>query len=217
MIYTHIFLVIVVTVVLIIFAEFQKLRKISWILFIGCVTYIILIIEPEKAQPANINNIEVAAIDSIPIIKSTSQATELDTAIKGFIVDSKNTNIMDSDESNFVDETQNLKILTLLIATDVVEKIPLGISRLFLNDIGKLYCYTAVDNNETNNKIIHNWKHNEQDYFKSVIKLGDSPNWRCWSRITIRSEMIGNWQVIVTDTIGTKLDSIEFSIIPTSE
>lgn len=217
MIYTHIFLVIVVTVVLIIFAEYQKLRKISWILFIGCVTYIILLIEPEKAQLTKINNVEFAAVDSIPPIKSASQTTELDTVVKGFIVESKNTNIMDSDESNFIDETQNLKILTLSIATDIVEKIPSGISRLFLNDIGLLYCYTEVDNTVTKNKIIHIWKHNEQDYFKSIIRVGESPNWRCWSRITIRPGMIGDWQVIVTDTIGTQLDSIEFSIIPTSE
>ncbi|MFC1528196.1 DUF2914 domain-containing protein [Candidatus Neomarinimicrobiota bacterium] len=217
MIYTHIFLVMVVTVVLIFFAEYQKLRKISWILFIGCVTYIILIIEPEKAQPTNINNVEFAAIDSTPIIRSISQTTDLDTVVKGFIVESKNTNIMDSDESNFIDETQNLKILTLSIATDIVEKIPFGISRLFFNDIGILYCYTEVDNTVINNKIIHSWRHNEQDYFKSIIRVGDSPHWRCWSRITIRPEMIGNWQVIVTDTIGTQLGSIEFSIIPTSE
>lgn len=215
MIYTHIFLVIVVTVVLIIFAEYQKLRKISWILFIGCVTYIILIIEPEKVQP--IENEEFAMVDSVSITGIISQTAGLDTIANDIIIESKNTNVRIIDKSDVTDETQNLMILTLSMATNIVEKIPFGISRLFLNDIGILYCYTEVDNTVTNNKIIHIWKHNEQDYFKSIIRVGDSPNWRCWSRITIRPEMIGNWQVIVTDTIGTQLDSIEFSIIPTSE
>jgi len=215
MIYTHIFLVIVVTVVLIIFAEYQKLRKISWILFIGCVTYIILMIEPEKVQP--IENEEFAIVDSVFITSMISQTPESDTIANDIFIESKNTNVIIIDESDVTAEKQNIDIITLAIATDIVEKIPFGISRSFLNDISILYCYTEVDNTVTNNKIIHIWKHNEQDYFKSIIIVGDSPNWRCWSRITIRPEMIGNWQVIVTDTIGTQLDSIEFSIIPTSE
>jgi len=215
MIYTHIFLVILVTVVLIIFAEYQKLRKISWILFIGCITYIVLIIEPEKVQP--IENEEIAIVDSDSITSMISQTEESYTITNDILKESKNTNTLIIDESDVTDEMQNLKILTLSIANDIVEKTPIGISRLFLNDIGILYCYTAVDNTEKNNMIIHNWRHKEQDYFKSIIRVGDSPNWRCWSKITIRPEMIGNWQVIVTDTVGTQLDSIEFSIIPTSE
>ena len=74
-----------------------------------------------------------------------------------------------------------------------------------------------------NNKIIHNWKRYQegylydQEYFKSTINIGTSPNWSCWSKITFKPEMAGDWQVIVTDSMGNKLDSIDFSIIPTSE
>ena len=111
MIYTHIFLVIVVTVVFIIFAEYQKLRKISWILFIGCITYIILIIEPEKTQPTNINNVEFAVVDSIPTIKSASQTTVLDSIANDIIIESKNTNVRIIDESDVTDKTQKLNTL----------------------------------------------------------------------------------------------------------
>ena len=214
MIYTHIFLVILVTVILIIFAEYQNLRKISWILFIGCVTYILLMIEPETTQPTNNEYDEYTIIDSTTII---SQTTEFDTIVKDFIAEPKNTKLIIPFESDVIDEIQNIDISTIVIATNIVEKTPLGVSRLFLNDIDALYCFTAVDNTIKNNKIIHNWKRYEQNYFKSTIRVGDSPNWRCWSRITIRTEMVGDWQVIVTDSNGNRLDSIEFSIIPTSE
>ncbi|NHZ85382.1 MAG: hypothetical protein GWP19_05820, partial [Planctomycetia bacterium] len=86
------------------------------------------------------------------------------------------------------DKIQNLEISTISIAKDIVNKTPVGVSRLFLNDINALYCFTVIDNALKNNIIIHNWKRYEedytyeQDYFKSIIKIGDSPNWRCWSK-----------------------------------
>ena len=217
MIYTHIFWVILTTVSFIIFAEYHKLRKISWILFIGCITYIFLIIEPETAQPTNNEYNELTNIDSAMLIDIINQTTDFNIAGKDFIVEPKNTNILISDEPGVVDKIQILDILTLTIATDIVEKVPTGISNLFLNDISTLYCFTAVNNTKNDNKIVHTWRHNQQDYAKSFIGVGDSPFWRCWSKITIRPDMIGDWQVIITDTVGNYLDSIDFAIIPTRE
>ena len=70
-----------------------------------------------------------------------------------------------------LDEIQKLDILTMAIATDVIEKIPIGVSKLFLNDINKLFCFTAVGNPFNNNKIIHIWEYNGQTYLKSFIKV----------------------------------------------
>jgi len=212
-IYTHIFLVILVTVVLIIFAEYQNLRNISWILFIGCLTYILLTIEPEEAKLISTNN-EFANVDSDSIVNNTTQTSDSNTFINHVPLDSINTNISIYDEVDSPDELQTINIKTLAIATDIVNKEPIGISRLFLSDIDKLFCYTVVNNNLKNSKIIHIWKYNGKEYFNNTIAIGNSPNWRCWSRITIKPEMSGDWQVIVTDTIGTQLESIEFSIIP---
>ncbi len=202
---THIFLVILITVVLIVFAEHQKLRKITWILLIGCVAYLLLTVTPERPLPIS---------DEYKVI---NYPIENDIVDEATINKPESIDKIISDESRFSSEIQNLDILTIAIAKDVVEKIPVGASRLFLNDINILFCFTAVDNPFKNNKIIHTWKHDGQDYFKSFIRVGESSYWRCWSRITIRPEMAGDWQVVVTDTVGSYLDSIEFSIIPTSE
>jgi len=202
---THIFLVILVTVILIVFAEYQKLRKITWILLIGCVAYILLTVIPERPLPISDE------------YKVTNYPIENDIVDEATINRPESIDKIISDEQEFTSEIQNLDILTIAIAKDVVEKIPVGASRLFLNDINILFCFTAVDNPFKNNKIIHIWKHDGQDYFKSFIRVGESSYWRCWSRITIRPEMAGDWQVVVTDTVGSYLDSIEFSIIPTSE
>ncbi len=200
MLSTHIFLVILVTVILIVFAEHQKLRKITWMLFISCITYILLIVIPEKPLPINNEYNELNKIDSSNVTMVTNYQIKNDTV-----------------ELGFSSKVQNLETLTIAIATDIIDRTPIGVSRLFLNEIDKLFCFTAVDNPSINNKIIHTWKFDGQDYFKNSIKVGKAPYWRCWSRITIRPEMVGDWQVVVTDTIGNYLDSIEFSIIPASE
>lgn len=180
-------------------------------------------IDPKTTQPTNNENNKYTNIDSTILANTISKELKPDKIVEDFIKETENATTMISDEIDVIDEIQNLDILKIAIATDIIEKNPVGVSRLFLNDIDALYCFTAVDNTIENNKIIHNWKRYEQDYsyeqdyFKSTIIVGDSPNWRCWSRITIRPEMIGDWQVIVTDSIGNRLDSIDFSIIPTSE
>ncbi|NHZ84417.1 MAG: DUF2914 domain-containing protein [Planctomycetia bacterium] len=211
MLSTHIFLVILVTVILIVFAESQQLRKVTWILLISCITYIILIIIPEKSVPVIIEQEVQNSPKEIDIIDETT----FDKPI--------NNEKIVSDQPPSTDKIQNLGISTIAIAKDIVDKTPVGVSRLFLNDIDTLYCFTVVDNTSKNNVIIHNWKRYEKDYtyeqdfFRSIIKVGDSPNWRCWSKITIKPEMTGDWKVIVTDSIGNQLDSIEFSIIPAKE
>ena len=140
----------------------------------------------------------------------------LKTQIKGNLFETL-IDIINSDEVDVVDEILNLDILTLAMATDIVEKTPIGVSGLFLNDINALFCFTAVGNINNNNNIIHTWEHDGQVYFKSFIGVEESSYWRCWSRITVRPEMAGDWQVTVTDTLGNYLDSIEFSIIPINE
>jgi len=223
MIYSHIFLVILVTVILIIFAEYQKLRNVSWILFIGCTTYILLNIETEKAHPTNASNNIIGFVDTVTVTNNTKQPTNSDTLLSKVAIDKLNTNIQIADEISTVNDKNNIHIQLLAMATNILNKEPIGVSRLFLSDISELFCFTVVENKNTNNKIIHNWKRYQEDYlyeqevFRSTINIGTSPNWRCWSKITIKPEMAGDWQVMVTDSVGNKLDSLDFSIIPTSE
>lgn len=217
MLSTHIFLVILATIILIVFAEYQKLRKITWILLIGCVTYILLIITPDRPFPTSDEYTELVKVDTSYITEVTDDPIQLDSVVEDIIHEPDNSDKMIADEPEVINTIQNLNISTIAIATDIVDKIPVGTSRLFLNDINALYCFTAVYNPFKDNKIIHTWKHNGQDYFKSFIRVGESPYWRCWSRITVRPEMTGEWQVFVTDTVGNYLNSIEFSIMPLSE
>ncbi len=217
MIYTHIFLVILATIILIIFAEYQKLRKITWILIIGCITYIILIVEPESKDSSNITNAESAVIDTNVVFKTEPQPKIIEPVVKDTIRKPQEIPQAISDKSDIIDNVKDINILSISMTKEIVNKMPIEVGSIFLNDIVALYCFTAVDNAIKDNKIIHTWKHDNQDYLKSFITIGDSPNWRCWSRITVRPEMSGDWQVVVTDSLGNYLSSIDFSIIPITD
>lgn len=211
MLSSHLFLVIIFSIILIVFAEYQKLRNITWILTIGCVTYVLLSllsnVDTTSSQTTTIN-----AIESDSIVIQKEQIPPVKQIINSVIPDE-----IISKQPYSPDSTKYLSLKSISIATDIIEKDPIGISRLFLNNIDTLYCFTAIGNPFSQNKIIHTWEYNGQDFLKSFIRVGESAYWRCWSRITIKPEMMGEWKVTITDTIGNYLDSIEFSIISTIE
>lgn len=208
----HIFFVLLATIILIIFAEFQKLRKITWILIVGCIGYILLIVTPDIEED-NLSNMEVIS----------SNIETKTTDISEIIIDYKTANLKNTiiDTMIVADETKNdsvehhLRINTIIVAMEIIDREPVGSSKLFLDDIDQLFCYTSVHNLVDNNKIIHKWKFNGNEYFSNVIDIGNSDSWRCWSQITVRPELAGDWRVSVTDTLGTEIGSIDFSILNT--
>lgn len=210
----HIFYVIVATIILIIFAESQKLRKITWILIIGCVGYLILILTPECSNPYNDVPVKAIIPDTQKVIINESELNE-DAVVEEYQpVEIVSVEQQENIEEKFI---QKLKINSVLITTDIIDKEPVDSAKLFLNDIEYLYCYTTVFNPYNENKIIHNWQYEGEDYFNNTINIGRSDNWRCWSRISVRPELSGDWEVSVSDTLGNDLDSIEFTLLPTEE
>jgi hypothetical protein len=218
MLNSHIFFVIIATIILIIIAEYQKLRNITWILIIGCITYTILTLTPDFSNPINHDtnvDLKIQNIDSL-IVHGKKIVTNQPIQNKTDAVEKRSFPVLiDTNEPH--NSIQTLSVKTIAIATEVIEKNPVGTGTLFLNDINVLFCHTSINNNIINNKIIHTWEFEGQDYLKSFLTIGESQTWRCWSRITIRPEMIGDWNVSVTDTLGNILDSIEFTILSANE
>ena len=209
----HIFFVILATVILIIFAEFQKLRKITWILLIGCAGYIFLIITPDFTDFGNKTESEQLDSDSI-----SNDSLNISTILKVDSSEFRSTidepKIMTTklivDDKNILQA--DLRINSIAMATAIIDREPEGSATNFSTDIGQLFCHTSVYNQANNNKIFHNWRLNGKVFFSHSIDLGKSYAWRCWSQITVRPQMAGDWSVIVTDSLGNLLESIEFTI-----
>ena len=50
------------------------------------------------------------------------------------------------------------------------------------------------------------------DRSKILLNLGKSFKWRTWSYINVFENRMGDWQVVVEDTLGVRHDSLSFSI-----
>ena len=218
MINTHIFIIILSTIILILLAEYQKLRIVTWILLFGCITYLLFFLPSrpsndvvnslvEKKLKTNNSNIEI--IDSNFITEQTYLILETTIAADTIKV------ILNETEVNV--SAQNLSVANMAISRGVVDMNPIDASQLFINDVNTLFCFTAINNPYRYNKVIHTWKYKGQNQLQTIIKVGESPYWRCWSKLTINPNMTGDWQVVATDTLGNYLDSREFSIIPANE
>jgi len=211
----HIFFVIIATVILVIFAEIQQVRKITWILIIGCIGYIILNFEPnisEKVVEQSSQSDEIKQIN-----KSEKEPIIIDQLVS--TIEKQETILQDTAViiTDIILDTLQMAVNTIEIATNVIEREPLGSARLFLNDIEKLFCYTSVNNPFDSNVIVHHWYSNNIEYFNYPMDIGNSDNWRCWSMITIRPQLAGDWIVSATDTLGNILAQTEFTILETEE
>ena len=215
----HIFFVIVATVVLVIFAEIQNLRKITWVLIVGCIGYIILNIEPNFAEKdVEITPIATTTVTEREIIQEISEN-------ESEVIEEKNTIISEpviaaNDTIDIMDDEPDILTMSVNyidIAKDVVDREPVDTAHLFLSDIEHLYCYTSVNNPFDNNIVVHHWYSNNIEYFNYPIEIGNSDNWRCWSMITIRPQLAGEWIVSATDTLGNILAQTEFTILETEE
>ena len=208
----HIFFVIVATIALVIFAEIQKLRKITWVLIVGCIGYIILNIEP---------NIAEKDIEKITITDKTIAEKEIAPAvIKEENITLSEPEVVNVDTIVIVEDAPDMLSMSINfieIAKDVIDREPVDVARLFLDDIDQLYCYTSVNNPFDSNIVVHHWYSNNIEYFNYPIEVGNSDNWRCWSAISIRPQLAGDWMVLATDSLGNLLAQTEFTILETEE
>lgn len=106
-----------------------------------------------------------------------------------------------------------------LICRDVDEKAREVIrpAEEFPDDVGKLFCFTAVKLDAVRDTVIHVWYYNNREINRIPIEVLRGNFYRVWSWKTIASEWTGEWYVSVIDSKGEELGRKEFRIIPVLE
>ena len=84
---------------------------------------------------------------------------------------------------------------------------------VFSLDSEKIYCLTHIRNWNHSKTIYHKWYQEGELRSKISLEIGRSFNWRTWSYITVYAERVGDWKVIVEDSLGVRYDSLSFKII----
>ena len=97
------------------------------------------------------------------------------------------------------------------VATDVVDREPVGTADSFPGNVGQVYFYTVLEGDFPESQFEHVWLHNDEEVAR-VSLTAEGPRWRTWSRKTITPDMTGDWEVQVVDSAGTVLDSASFTI-----
>ena len=213
-----IFDITIVLIVLLSIALWQKLKQFAAILGLIYFIYIIFIISSyeNNLQPELIRKSIPDAIDS----QGDTMATDNDQTVKEdtlmIIVDvakdDKPIKKLDLNPKEILNDDQPINVLNIRFGTGIVNRQIENESQTFTTESNRIYCLSGIQNRITDTKIFHKWYHNGELKSKILLNVGKSFNWRTWSYINVYENRIGDWQVVVEDTLGVRHDSLSFSI-----
>ena len=107
---------------------------------------------------------------------------------------------------------QPINVLNITFGIGVINRKIEKESRSFTTKTNRIYCLSGIQNRKTDTKIFHKWYHDGKLKSKILLNVGKSFNWRTWSYINVYENRVGEWLVVVEDTLGVRLDSLSFSI-----
>ena len=105
-----------------------------------------------------------------------------------------------------------LKVLSIQLGRDLADRELVDIDSLFSVVDNRIYCMTKIENKNELNTIYHDWY--QDNILRSRVKMEIrwSYSWRTWSYISINPKKVGNWKVVIEDSLGLRLDSLAFQI-----
>lgn len=105
-----------------------------------------------------------------------------------------------------------VRLVDTALATTVVDREPVGAGTSFSLDGDKVWAWVKVDNAGPPSTITMVWRKGEEVAFRYELKVGQSKDWRTWSRKTLRKGDAGDWAVDVLDADGALLSTLHFTI-----
>ena len=149
-----------------------------------------------------------AKIPEIPTTKKIS-----DDKIAVVKIEKTDVPIAEDTLSAGIIEEGPITVLNIAIGSNIVNRSIEIPDSVFSLDIERIYCLTHLRNWNDSKTIYHKW-YQEGDLKSNIsLEIGRSFNWRTWSYITVYPERVGDWKVIVEDSLGVRYDSLSFKII----
>ena len=213
-----IFEVTLVLVVLLSIAFWQNLKQFAAILGGIYFIYIIFIISFYEKNPEpqiveeNIVSIINDQIDSVILDKKVIIETDTSKKVIDVVNNIISENKLDIKPKSISNDEQPINVLNITFGTGVINRKIEKESRSFTTKTNRIYCLSGIQNRKTDTKIFHKWYHDGKLKSKILLNVGKSFNWRTWSYINVYENRVGEWIVVVEDTVGVRLDSLSFSI-----
>ncbi len=105
-----------------------------------------------------------------------------------------------------------IKVLNISFGTNVIDRKLEGRSTSFTSENDRIYCLSGIQNRRDDTKLYHKWYHQGDLKSKVLLDVGKSFNWRTWSYINVYENRVGEWLLVVEDTLGVRHDSLSFVI-----
>jgi len=102
-------------------------------------------------------------------------------------------------------------VSSLVIATGVENREPVGAAEQFTADVGTLYAYMVVEGDFSETQLTQVWVHGGDEVARVPLTVR-GPRWRTWSSKTLPPSWTGDWTVNVVDQDGNTLKSAAFTV-----
>jgi hypothetical protein len=149
-----------------------------------------------------------ANIPEIPVIKKI-----LDNKITIVKIEKTDVPIIEDTLSADSIKEEPITVLNIAIGSNIVNRSIEIPDSVFNLDIERIYCLTNIRNWNDDKTIYHKWYQEGELKSLIIMDIGRSFNWRTWSYISVYPERVGDWKVVVEDSLGVRYDSLSFKIM----
>jgi len=156
-----------------------------------------------------------------PITEIDSVKSEMDNNINKDLVSDNSKKIINTEiESKVVESSDMRNVYHKMVVTDtkickqVKNNSPLYTGTRFSTEIGRIHCYSSINNNSgKSNTIYHVWYMNGDLIAKVRIRVAKGDDVSSFSHRDINSSDKGTWKVEITDSDKKILDTIIFELV----
>jgi len=108
--------------------------------------------------------------------------------------------------------TGGTKLVELVVATTLEEKLPADSELHYATVPAILYCYSVFENAQADATVTHVWRRGSRLVSRVELEVGRGPKWRTWSKQRTQPHWTGLWSCEVLGTDGRQLGLTVFQV-----
>jgi hypothetical protein len=106
---------------------------------------------------------------------------------------------------------ETMQVENSAVCENVVNREVVNQGSSFSASVGKLYCYSKVENIDSHTEVVHAWYFGDTQRARVTLNV-NPPAWRTYSSKNIQNHEIGSWRVEILDQSGNLLDTVRFDV-----
>jgi hypothetical protein len=108
-------------------------------------------------------------------------------------------------------QNATFKVASMVIATGVENREPVGVSGTLPSSTEKAYCFLEAKDVAEDTQVTFVWYYGGKEVFKIDLPLKKGPKWRTYSHKNLRGQK-GDWKVELKDSAGNTVKSVSFKV-----